>query len=213
MGSITEYEKFRLPDITLYSWSKDENGKFISCNELFAKLAQIDSPEEMIGKTDYDVAWRNFAEFYLTCDQIALNGAHYKGYEYSGSVESSINLFTTKSPLINKDGNIVGTIGSAIDVTNLSVLCKLGRFDASGRFFLGPKFGNTYLTKREVCILKYVLLGRTAKLIGKKLNISHRTVESYMESIKHKLMCDSKSDIHEKAMQYGLSHLCFLSDK
>ena len=69
---------------------------------------------------------------------------------------------------------------------------------------IGKQFENQYLTKREVEILKYVIWGYTAKRIGQSLNISFRTVEAYIDILKLKLYCHSKSEIIEKAIKIGL---------
>ena len=61
-----------------------------------------------------------------------------------------------------------------------------------------------YLTKREKEVLKYVVLGYTAKRIGKTLHISFRTVEGYVDKLKLKLRCDTKSELIEKVIVCGL---------
>lgn len=65
-------------------------------------------------------------------------------------------------------------------------------------------FGNKRLTKRETEVLKYIVLGYTAKRIGQSLQISFRTVEAYIETLKTKLNCTSKSDIPEIVIKSGL---------
>lgn len=74
------------------------------------------------------------------------------------------------------------------------------------RLMLGKSFGNKYLTKREFEVLKYVVLGYTAKKIGKCLNISYRTVETYIEILKTKLSCVPKADIMVNMVRSGLIH-------
>lgn len=71
---------------------------------------------------------------------------------------------------------------------------------------LGKSFGNKHLTKREIDVLKYVVLGYTAKRIGQCLQISFRTVETYIEILKAKLDCNSKADIMESVIRSGLIH-------
>ena len=56
------------------------------------------------------------------------------------------------------------------------------------------------LTKREKESLKYVLLGYTAKETSKELNISFRTVEQYIHSLKKKFQCNTKGQLLIKAM-------------
>lgn len=63
------------------------------------------------------------------------------------------------------------------------------------RLSLGSQFNNYYLTKREKEIAEYVVIGHTAKQIGQLLNISFRTVETYIDKLKMKLGCNNKRDI------------------
>lgn len=67
-------------------------------------------------------------------------------------------------------------------------------------------FTNGCLTKRESDILKHIILGYSAKEIAKILNISFRTVESYMNSLKLKLHCNSKGEVILMAIKSGLIH-------
>lgn len=67
-------------------------------------------------------------------------------------------------------------------------------------------FANGYLTKRESDVLKYVVLGYTAKNIAKLLNVSFRTVESYIDFLKLKLRCNSKGEVILVTIKSGLIH-------
>lgn len=53
------------------------------------------------------------------------------------------------------------------------------------------------LTPRERDCLKLIKEGSTASLIGFELGLSKRTVESYLQSIKNKLLCDTKNDLFQ----------------
>ncbi|MGE3919567.1 MAG: helix-turn-helix transcriptional regulator [Gammaproteobacteria bacterium] len=60
------------------------------------------------------------------------------------------------------------------------------------------------ITKREMDVLKQLLLGNTAKMIARELNISFRTVEGYIFSLKLKLGCHSKNHLIKLCVQLGL---------
>jgi DNA-binding CsgD family transcriptional regulator len=63
---------------------------------------------------------------------------------------------------------------------------------------------NACLTERQKEVLMYLLLGYTAKKIALVLGISFRTVESYIETLKLKLNCQTKGDLIERTIRTGL---------
>src|SRR5579872_1296825 len=63
---------------------------------------------------------------------------------------------------------------------------------------------NFPLSKRECTCLFYLVRGRTAAEIAKALFISKRTVETHIENIKTKLKCRNKSEIFDKAFEFGI---------
>lgn len=74
-------------------------------------------------------------------------------------------------------------------------------------FLAQLKVNAPLLSKREKECLFLYLSGETARSIADSLELSHRTVESYLESTKHKLNCYQKPDLLKKAQElqdYGL---------
>lgn len=65
------------------------------------------------------------------------------------------------------------------------------------RFFISEKDDSVYLTRREAECVAYMLYGSTAKQTAKSLNISYRTVESYINQAKEKLELSSKEELIE----------------
>ena len=59
-------------------------------------------------------------------------------------------------------------------------------------------FGTYELTQREMQIAYLSLLEMTSKEVANEINISHRTVESYLESIKNKTNSRTKKQLIEK---------------
>lgn len=51
------------------------------------------------------------------------------------------------------------------------------------------------LTRREIECLRYLSLGKTQKEIGSILDISQRTIESYLNKVKHKACVSNKSKL------------------
>jgi PAS domain-containing protein len=60
---LAEIEAFR--DVPFLCWAKDENGKYLWCNQAGKQLAG----EEVVGKTDRDLVWAESADQLLANDQ------------------------------------------------------------------------------------------------------------------------------------------------
>ena len=48
---------------------KDRDLVYLGCNQAFADDAGFSSPEDIIGKTDFDMPWKEQAEFYRADDR------------------------------------------------------------------------------------------------------------------------------------------------
>jgi len=60
------------------------------------------------------------------------------------------------------------------------------------------------LTARENQCAYYLLDGMTAKEIGKELELSPRTIESYIDNIKCKLLCKNKAQLIVQLIKISL---------
>lgn len=66
---------------------------------------------------------------------------------------------------------------------------------------------DTHLSSRESECLFYLLRGKTAKQIARLLNLSPKTVEHYIENIKLKFQCQTKSELISKAIEQGFTNI------
>lgn len=99
---------------------KDENLRYLGCNTLFAHDAGMQGPEEMLGKDDYQMGWREQAELYRADDQkIIDSGTPLLSYDEPQTTPdgSKIWLRTSKVPLHRGDGTVSGMLGIYEDVT------------------------------------------------------------------------------------------------
>lgn len=99
----------------------------------------------------------------------------------------------------NQHGKIVSVFGISIDITKIHQLqppvalhnqCLKNILSAHNTL----PFKNKLSIRQSEC-LYYLVRGMSAKQIAKILNLSHRTVEDYIESLKNKLNCDAKSEL------------------
>lgn len=100
---------------------KDPNSVYLGCNRNFADDAGLHSPEEIVGKTDFDMPWkREETEFYRACDRRVMLADHAE----LGIIESQLNnegkqtwLETNKAPLHDVHGRVIGILGTYQDIT------------------------------------------------------------------------------------------------
>lgn len=69
-----------------------------------------------------------------------------------------------------------------------------------------PQLGKVQLSKRERSCLKHLLIGRTAREIAEFYELSPKTVETYINRIKQKLKCKTKSQLFQLALSIGIIH-------
>ena len=99
---------------------KDRDSKYLGCNTLFAKDAGLSDQNELIGKSDFDLVWKNEAQGYIDDDKLVIDSGQEKiAYEeqQTHSDGSVIWLNTSKTPLTDEDKNVIGILGTYIDVT------------------------------------------------------------------------------------------------
>ncbi len=100
---------------------KDREGRFLGCNRNFAMSAGFDKPEEIIGKTDFDLPWGSDAsEGYRTDDQAVMNSQQEKRHiiETIRRADGSVMWGdTSKFPLLDSMGKREILLGVFEDIT------------------------------------------------------------------------------------------------
>jgi len=99
---------------------KDREHRFVGCNPPFAADAGLSSPEEIIGKTDFDMPWSEQAACYVADDRVVMETGQPKvDYEEPQTTPSgeTIWLRTSKIPLKDPSGEVVGVMGTYEDIT------------------------------------------------------------------------------------------------
>jgi PAS domain S-box-containing protein len=100
---------------------KDRNSVYLGVNERFVQDTGHGSSIEIIGKTDYDLAWtREQADFYRTCDRTVMEtGEAMLNIEESQRQGNGkkVELLTNKVPLRDQQGRVIGLLGIYMDIT------------------------------------------------------------------------------------------------
>ncbi|AFY55611.1 PAS domain S-box [Rivularia sp. PCC 7116] len=100
---------------------KDRNSVFKGCNSSAAKVSGLNSPEEILGKTDYDMPWTfEEANFYRECDKRVMELGEAELHIIETQKQSDGTqawLDTNKIPLQNAKGDVIGILVTVEDIT------------------------------------------------------------------------------------------------
>ena len=99
---------------------KDRAGRYLGCNLAVATDAGLGSPEEIIGKTDFDLPWREQAAAYQADEQKVIETGQPKlSYEEPQTTLGGDRVWrrTSKTPLRAAGGEVVGVLGTFEDIT------------------------------------------------------------------------------------------------
>lgn len=100
---------------------KDTNSVILGGSKLHTELTGFTNSQDVIGKTDYDFIWKDYAEEVQDNDRFVMQNDQMISFEETGVLtDKKMHIFLTqKSPLKNKFGRIVGVLGVSIDITEL----------------------------------------------------------------------------------------------
>ncbi|MCA2002399.1 MAG: PAS domain S-box protein, partial [Chloroflexi bacterium] len=101
-------------------WKDSATLSYMGVNQAFAEGAGFASPEDMIGKNDFDMPWKEQAELYRADDrQVLESGVPKLNYEEPQTSPSGeiIWLRTSKIPMRNVNGEVFAVLGMYEDIT------------------------------------------------------------------------------------------------
>lgn len=99
---------------------KDINGVFLGCNQAFLSSTHLDNESDIIGKTDFDMVWKEDAERFRKDDKaVQESGVAKLNYLEPQPQEDgkTLMLSTSKVPLKDSLGNTIGILGLYQDIT------------------------------------------------------------------------------------------------
>ena len=108
-----------LPDNIFF---KDTEGRFVLCNRAQSDLLRVSGPDELAGKTESDFFSKELAEKYTADDQSVMRSGEPLINREEPVADENGNerwLLTTKVPLRDAAGKIIGLVGNARDITDL----------------------------------------------------------------------------------------------
>ena len=99
---------------------KDSDLRFMGCNTLFARDAGFSHPEQLLGKDDFSMGWKEQADLYRSDDRQVMESRRPKlniPEPQTTPAGAKIWLNTSKVPLQMPDGEVFGILGVYEDIT------------------------------------------------------------------------------------------------
>ncbi|WP_276369638.1 GAF domain-containing protein [Chryseolinea sp. H1M3-3] len=99
---------------------KGKDLRFQGCNKIFAQVAGLKSYHDLVGRTDYDMPWKEHGDAYRADDLAVMNSrkARVDMEEKNVNNDGKVSwVLTTKVPIMNKHGEIVAVLGMFEDIT------------------------------------------------------------------------------------------------
>jgi PAS domain S-box-containing protein len=106
-----------------YVFWKDIHSVYLGCNDNYAHLLGLSSPEDIVGKTDADLNWQplgHMADFFQQGDQATLAGQAVTNQEEVLAFPDGKQLITlvSKQRIIDQD-QVMGVVGYFTDITDI----------------------------------------------------------------------------------------------
>ena len=99
---------------------KDTESRYLGCNNAFAADAGMNCPEDLIGKSDFELGWANQAELYRADDKDVMQNKLEKLNIIEPQTtpdERQIWLQTSKAPLLDAADKVIGVLGVYQDIS------------------------------------------------------------------------------------------------
>ncbi len=204
-----------LPSFVVY---KDLDSRIIYMNQFSRELGGYQSLDEILSNdiTDHDLKCEAalFADQFISEDKVVMKTGEklqiLGRYGYSNGNWHTI--IGTKQPIYDDENQLLGTVGCYQDVTKTNFINSYLLLSKQNKKFIGKKNVSYYVRKdckefglssRQTECLYYVIRGFTANDIAIRLNLSKRTIESYVDDIKNKMSCQNKQELIDKAICRG----------
>ncbi len=176
-----------MDNIPQFIFWKDRNCVFLGCNRNFAQLVGVGSPENIVGKTDYDLTYQTEeADFFRDCDRRVMetNTPEYHIIEPVLRADGKQAwLDTNKVPLHDSRGNVVGILGSFEDITERK-RGEAALVEAREAAFEASRLKSQFLANmsHEIRTPLNAVIGMTNLLLNTELKPDQR---SFVQTIRH----------------------------
>jgi len=100
---------------------KDQRSTYLGCNRLFAQHAGIETPDRVVGRTDFDMPWKreDIPGYHEDDRQVITTRQAKLGIVESQRLSDGAETWveTNKIPLLDERGHVMGVVGTYADIT------------------------------------------------------------------------------------------------
>lgn len=202
-------------------WYKDLLSRYIDCNSFTAKKFALKKRLCVQGINDYEIPCKaaDLAGIFQQQDKLVIEtGKSLQFLTVGQFIKDRWQIILgTKTPIYDSKNNPIGTFGYGMEISKITShfiqLFKetvLVKDIKQGGYILSENFTKSIslnkqikLTARESETLFLLIRGKTAKEIANILGLSTRTTEQYIEQLRAKFDCSSRSELISKAFEQG----------
>lgn len=107
-----------LDNLPYMVWMKDCAGRYLAINACYVSYARLTDKQQIVGKTDFELWPKALAEKYVADDAEVIATRRQKHVEEPSMDGERVNWVETfKSPVIDENGEVLGTTGFMRDIT------------------------------------------------------------------------------------------------
>jgi DNA-binding CsgD family transcriptional regulator len=194
---------------------KDLENRFAFASDSAACLAGYKTGAQMQGLNCYDLKnpMVDYADKLTENNLKLMRQTKLKRFIYlcKDAGGNTSTMLMSKKPILDSNSQVIGLYST---VEKLSAECSMietvahhGLSIEKPFFEITNQYGHLDLSRREVECFFFLLRGRSNNDIAKRLTLSKRTVDTYIENIKNKLNCNSRTEIFDYAYARGYMYI------
>lgn len=186
-----------------------------------ANLLGFKDPDDLSGHSDYELrcpAAEGAEEFRALDKKLMATKEPISSLQIHGYADGNIHILrVTKTPIFNSQKTVIAITCVLDEISNPvlgQALFNLIQLDKPYNnnsnqmtYQISQNYNESQLTPRENELIFFLLRGFTIKQIALLMQLSPRTVESYVDTIKAKFNCKTKNDLIVHCLQNGYSNI------